>query len=144
MAGDRKVPSTAGASAVDEFVKQVDSLPANRASGSRGRLLFAMDATASREPTWDHACAIQGEMFVAADALVGTVHCELFSTVNSLLTGKITANFVESQRSPTTNRRCHPQFQGLGHTLGDFGTGNICHKNREFTGRNRDRSGLDQ
>jgi hypothetical protein len=71
MADDRKIPSTASANAVDAFVKQVDSLPANRAPGSRGRLLFAMDATASREPTWDHACAIQGEMFVAADALGG-------------------------------------------------------------------------
>ena len=30
-----------------------------------------MDATASREPTWDHACAIQGEMFVATDSLGG-------------------------------------------------------------------------
>jgi hypothetical protein len=28
-----------------------------------------MDATASREPTWDHACSIQGEMFIAAGAL---------------------------------------------------------------------------
>ena len=73
MADNRKIPSTAGANAVDAFVKQVDSLPANRAPGSRGRLLFAMDATASREPTWDHACGIQGEMFVAADALVRAV-----------------------------------------------------------------------
>ena len=60
-----------GSSAVDAFVREVGSLPARRAAGSRGRLLFAMDATASREPTWDHACAIQGEMFVAADTLGG-------------------------------------------------------------------------
>ena len=71
MTDNRKVPSTAAGGAVDAFVKQVGSLPANRAPGSRGRLLFGMDATASREPTWDHACAIQGEMFVAADALGG-------------------------------------------------------------------------
>src|ERR1700742_4063776 len=54
----------------DAFVQQVTPLPA-RTSGTRGRLLFAMDATASREPTWDHACGIQGEMFVTADALGG-------------------------------------------------------------------------
>ena len=42
----------------DAFVEQVGRLPA-RPSGTRGRLLFAMDATASREPTWDHACSIQ-------------------------------------------------------------------------------------
>lgn len=57
-------------SAVDAFVREVERLPATRAGG-RGRLLFAMDATASREPTWDHACAIQGEMFVATDSLGG-------------------------------------------------------------------------
>jgi hypothetical protein len=57
-------------SATDAFLREVERLPARRA-GTRGRLLFAMDATASREPTWDHACAIQGEMFVAADTLGG-------------------------------------------------------------------------
>jgi hypothetical protein len=57
-------------SATDAFLREIERLPARRA-GNRGRLLFAMDATASREPTWDHACAIQGEMFVAADTLGG-------------------------------------------------------------------------
>jgi hypothetical protein len=75
MADDRKTPTVGGqaggSSAVDAFVRDVSQLPAARAGGGRGRLLFAMDATASREPTWDHACGIQGEMFVAADALGG-------------------------------------------------------------------------
>ena len=71
MAEDRKLPSTAGANEIDAFVRAVERLPANRTPGSRGRLLFAMDATASREPTWDHACTLQGEMFVAAEALGG-------------------------------------------------------------------------
>jgi len=57
-------------STVDAFVEQVGRLP-TRPSGMRGRLLFTMDATASREPTWDHACSIQGEMFASADALGG-------------------------------------------------------------------------
>jgi hypothetical protein len=61
------VPSSAS---TDNFLREIERLPARRA-GTRGRLLFAMDATASREPTWDHACAIQGEMFVAADSLGG-------------------------------------------------------------------------
>src|SRR4051794_31621514 len=38
---------------------------------SRGRLIFALDATASRKPPWDHACRIQGEMFEATVALGG-------------------------------------------------------------------------
>lgn len=33
---------------------------------ARGRLVFALDATLSRQPTWDLACALQGEMFEAA------------------------------------------------------------------------------
>ncbi|MCA1300371.1 VWA domain-containing protein [Stappia indica] len=34
-----------------------------------GRLVIALDATMSRQPTWDRACAIQGEMFTAAGAV---------------------------------------------------------------------------
>ncbi len=71
MAEERKLPSPAGPNDIDSFVREVGRLPARSAPGGRGRLLFAMDATASREPTWDHACSIQGEMFVAADALGG-------------------------------------------------------------------------
>jgi hypothetical protein len=33
------------------------------------RLMFAVDATASRQPTWDTACQIQGEMFRATDQI---------------------------------------------------------------------------
>jgi hypothetical protein len=33
------------------------------------RLLFAIDATASRQPTWDHASNLQQEMFHAGDQL---------------------------------------------------------------------------
>src|SRR5262249_43385690 len=32
-------------------------------SARRGRLIFALDATASRQPTWDTACMLQAEMF---------------------------------------------------------------------------------
>ncbi len=40
-------------------------------AGERGRLMFALDATASREPTWDKACQLQGEMFRETAALGG-------------------------------------------------------------------------
>jgi len=39
------------------------------AAGSRGRLVFALDATMSRQPTWDMACALQADMFREAAAL---------------------------------------------------------------------------
>lgn len=58
--------------AVADFLKKVESLPQVRpASGRRGRLLFAIDATASRQPTWDRACRLQGEMFLATKDLGG-------------------------------------------------------------------------
>lgn len=57
---------------VQAFLRRAAALvPARAGEGTRGRLMFAMDATASREPTWDHACRIQGEMFSVAEALGG-------------------------------------------------------------------------
>lgn len=57
---------------VDAFLRSVAATPAPRPGGGRrGRLMFAMDATASREPTWDRASRIQGEMFQATAALGG-------------------------------------------------------------------------
>ncbi len=56
---------------VAEFLRQVAAAPVVRAVGARGRLIFAMDATASREPTWDMACQIQGQMFQETAALGG-------------------------------------------------------------------------
>src|SRR4051794_41931720 len=39
------------------------------AAGARGRLVFALDATMSRQPTWDMACALQADMFREASAV---------------------------------------------------------------------------
>lgn len=47
---------------VDSFLRKVAATPA-RTNDRQGRLLFAMDATASREPTWDRASDIQVSMF---------------------------------------------------------------------------------
>lgn len=48
---------------VERFLRQVAATPAVKSAGERGRLMFAMDATASRAPLWDQACHIQAEMF---------------------------------------------------------------------------------
>ena len=73
MAEDRKLPSehTASKADVDAFLRRVAATPQRTESGVQGRLLFAMDATASREPSWDRACALQGEMFKATASLGG-------------------------------------------------------------------------
>jgi hypothetical protein len=46
------------------FVKQVGVMARPNAADD-GRLLFALDATMSRQPTWDLACSLQAEMFRA-------------------------------------------------------------------------------
>jgi hypothetical protein len=53
------------------FLDQLKPKASSPARDGRGRLIFALDATASREPTWDGACRIQGEMFEAPAAIGG-------------------------------------------------------------------------
>lgn len=72
MSDDKKqLPEKSRSAEVDTFLDRLKRMPAARPSGGRGRLIFALDATASREPTWDRACHIQGEMFEATAALGG-------------------------------------------------------------------------
>lgn len=49
---------------VADFIARIKTLNAQTVSG-RGRLIFAMDATMSREPTWDMALGLQAGMFKA-------------------------------------------------------------------------------
>jgi len=51
---------------VAAFLKQVANSPVPVVTGDRGRLIFAMDATASRGPTWHQAIGIQADMFKEA------------------------------------------------------------------------------
>jgi hypothetical protein len=44
--------------------------------GAKGRLVFALDATMSRQPTWDMACALQADMFREA-ASIGSLDIRL-------------------------------------------------------------------
>lgn len=55
---------------IDRFLgaaKQLEPL----ATGQAGRLVFALDATMSRQPSWDLACSLQGQMFEVAAATGG-------------------------------------------------------------------------
>jgi len=61
----------ANASAIDTFLGDLNKTPVPFAGGAGGRLLFAMDATASREQSWDMAARIQGEMFEATRDIGG-------------------------------------------------------------------------
>ena len=66
-----QLPVQSGTKDVDDFLQKVATTPVTKAAGSRGRLMFAIDATASREPTWDMACHLQSEMFEETAALGG-------------------------------------------------------------------------
>jgi hypothetical protein len=57
--------------AVSEFLAKLKNTPPGAAAATRGRLILAIDATASRQPTWDAACKIQGEMFEATAGIGG-------------------------------------------------------------------------
>lgn len=55
---------------VADFVAKIKSLAPAQGAG-RGRLVFGMDATMSRQPTWDMALALQSEMFEAVKDVGG-------------------------------------------------------------------------
>jgi hypothetical protein len=71
-----KAPSVASTSEdIAAFVAKARAMSPH-ATGARGRLVFALDATMSRQPTWDMACALQADMFREA-AAVGSLDIRL-------------------------------------------------------------------
>ena len=58
-------------SEIETFLERVRALGPSSAQGTRGRLLFALDATMSRQPTWDTACTLQADMFREAAGIGG-------------------------------------------------------------------------
>src|SRR5215213_7222961 len=71
-ASARNEPAAASPRAgIDAFIKRARTLAPPTAPGTRGRLIFALDATMSRQPTWDSACRLQGEMFDEAGKVGG-------------------------------------------------------------------------
>jgi hypothetical protein len=54
--------SSPASSEVDSFLAEIKKLSTSP-SVTSGRLIFALDATASRQRTWDTACELQADMF---------------------------------------------------------------------------------
>ena len=63
-------PARSSRGEIDAFLARA------KAPEGAGRLIFAMDATLSRQPSWDNAIAQQGKMFEAVDR-VGTLDIQL-------------------------------------------------------------------
>src|SRR4029079_16888504 len=69
-ADNRKQPASASPRAeIDAFLNKVKSHGPAAQSGQRGRLIFALDATMSRQPLWDTACSLQADMFRETSAI---------------------------------------------------------------------------
>jgi hypothetical protein len=67
---DRSLPEQQPSTSEDitAFVARAKAMSPH-APGGKGRLVFALDATMSRQPTWDMACALQADMFKEAASL---------------------------------------------------------------------------
>jgi len=71
MSQDDKLPENSPRRDIQSFLAQSKRVSVKTGSQKGGRLIFALDATASRQPSWDRACQIQGDMFHATDKLGG-------------------------------------------------------------------------
>ena len=90
---DRRKSLTPGepetqSSDIAAFIEKVNTLATPNAPGEQGRLLFALDATMSRQPTWDLACKLQGEMFQAVAGQPLRVQLVYFRGINECRASK--------------------------------------------------------
>jgi len=70
MTNKKDVAPAAGSDElIDSFLDQARQVAAAPGVLPKARLVFALDATMSRQPTWDLACRLQGEMFAAASGV---------------------------------------------------------------------------
>ncbi|MEE2746565.1 MAG: VWA domain-containing protein [Pseudomonadota bacterium] len=67
----KKVTKKSDSTEIQDFLRKVALTPSSKKQAGPGRLIFCLDATASRQPTWDRACQLQGEMFLEAGELGG-------------------------------------------------------------------------
>lgn len=67
----RTMPDTQTSASADiaAFVAKARAMTPGKAG--TGRLIFALDATMSRQPTWDMACQLQADMFREAGSIGG-------------------------------------------------------------------------
>jgi hypothetical protein len=71
LKSDAPAPTANSRPEIETFLQQVRALGPANDRGQRGRLIFALDATMSRQPTWDTACELQAEMFLEAQSVGG-------------------------------------------------------------------------
>ena len=72
--GGEAPAETSAKGEIDAFLEQARAL--GPVGEGRGRLIMALDATMSRQPTWDTACRLQAEMFQEAGR-IGSLDVQL-------------------------------------------------------------------
>ncbi len=60
---DKSIRKPGSSAEIEAFVSKVKEMSSDPSTEHTGRLIFAMDATASRQPSWDLACHLQRNMF---------------------------------------------------------------------------------
>ncbi|PWJ85782.1 hypothetical protein C7441_102228 [Pseudaminobacter salicylatoxidans] len=113
---------------IGNFLRDAKALAEIR-SGS-GRLILALDATMSRQPTWDLACALQAEMFDAVGN-VGTLDVQLvyFRGLEECRASKFVSDTGSLKRLMTSIRCQGGQTQigkVLSHALKETARGKIA------------------
>jgi hypothetical protein len=124
---DTSLPETQRSSdaEVADFVAKMKTL-APATSAERGRLIFAMDATMSRAPTWDMALKLQGDMFRAVKE-VGSLDVQLvyFRGLNECRASKWVSD-PDALSRLMTSVACHGGLTQIGkvltHALDEAGT----------------------
>ncbi|MGZ9106530.1 MAG: VWA domain-containing protein, partial [Rhodoplanes sp.] len=87
---------------VQDFITRMKTL-APSAAGQRGRLVFAMDATMSRQPTWDMALSLQADMFTVVKDVGGLdVQLVFFRGMNECRSSRWVSDPAELARLMTT------------------------------------------
>jgi hypothetical protein len=71
MAKPENSVTAKGESDVSAFLDKLRAVPTPARAGDRGKLIFAMDATMSRQASWDRALSIQAEMFAETGRIGG-------------------------------------------------------------------------
>jgi hypothetical protein len=73
---ENAVSTTRRGAEIDKFLERLEASPAP--AGGSGRLIFALDATASRQPSWDQAAISKAQCSKRWQALAGSTSSSSF------------------------------------------------------------------
>jgi hypothetical protein len=97
------------------FLAEAGARP--RRGGGRGRLIFALDATMSRQPSWDLACDLQAGMFDAAARAGGLDVRLVYYRGNGEARASAWVSDAASLKRLMTGIACHGGLTQIGRVL---------------------------